>query len=57
MSNIVLTYIDNQYILYIDNRYIIGGNIMAIDKSLLTGSTTMLLLKLLEEKDMYGYML
>lgn len=26
-----------------------------IDKSLLSGSTTMLLLKLLEEKDMYGY--
>lgn len=28
---------------------------MGIDKSLLTGSTTMLILKLLEEKDMYGY--
>lgn len=28
---------------------------MAIDKSLLKGSTTMLILKLLEEKDMYGY--
>lgn len=28
---------------------------MKIDKNLLTGSTTMLLLKLLEEKDMYGY--
>lgn len=28
---------------------------MAIDKSLLTGSTTTLILKLLEEKDMYGY--
>lgn len=28
---------------------------MAIDKSLLTGSTTMLILKLLEETDMYGY--
>lgn len=28
---------------------------MAIDKSLLTGSTTMLILKLLDEKDMYGY--
>lgn len=26
-----------------------------IDKSLLSGSTTLLLLKLLEEKDMYGY--
>ncbi|HCF51447.1 MAG TPA: PadR family transcriptional regulator [Syntrophomonas sp.] len=28
---------------------------MAIDKSLLTGSTTMLILKLLEDTDMYGY--
>ena len=28
---------------------------MPIDKSLLTGSTTTLILKLLEEKDMYGY--
>lgn len=28
---------------------------MAIDKSLLTGTTTMLILKLLEEADMYGY--
>ena len=28
---------------------------MAIDKSLLTGSTTMLILKLIEEKNMYGY--
>lgn len=28
---------------------------MAVDKGLLTGSTTMLILKLLEEKDMYGY--
>jgi len=28
---------------------------MAIDKSLLTGSITMLVLKLLSEKDMYGY--
>ncbi len=28
---------------------------MAISKSLLTGSTTMLILKLLEIKDMYGY--
>ena len=30
---------------------------MTMDKSLLTGSTSMLLLKLLEEKDMYGYMM
>ena len=28
---------------------------MAINKSLLAGSTTMLILKLLEDKDMYGY--
>ena len=28
---------------------------MAIDKALLSGSTAMLILKLLEEKDMYGY--
>jgi PadR family transcriptional regulator, regulatory protein PadR len=28
---------------------------MAVDKVLLTGSTTMLILKLLEDKDMYGY--
>ena len=28
---------------------------MKINKSLMTGSTTMLILKLLEEKDMYGY--
>jgi len=28
---------------------------MSIDKSLLTGSTTMLILRLLEDKDMYGY--
>jgi PadR family transcriptional regulator, regulatory protein PadR len=28
---------------------------MAIDKTLLSGSTTLLILKLLEDKDMYGY--
>ena len=28
---------------------------MAIDRSLVSGSTSMLILKLLEEKDMYGY--
>lgn len=28
---------------------------MAIDKSLLSGSTAMLLLRLLQEKDLYGY--
>lgn len=28
---------------------------MAVDKSLISGSTTMLILKLLDSKDMYGY--
>ena len=28
---------------------------MSVDKSLISGSTTMLILKLLESKDMYGY--
>ena len=28
---------------------------MPIDRSLISGSTTMLLLRLLEERDMYGY--
>ena len=28
---------------------------MAVDKSLISGSTSMLVLRLLEEKDMYGY--
>ncbi len=28
---------------------------MAIDKSLLSGNTTMLILKLLDQEDMYGY--
>ena len=28
---------------------------MAIDKTLISGSTSMLILRLLEEKDMYGY--
>ena len=28
---------------------------MKFDKSLMTGSTTMLILKLLETEDMYGY--
>lgn len=30
---------------------------MTVDKSLLTGSTTMLILRLLEEADMYGYLM
>ena len=28
---------------------------MSVDKSLISGSTTLLIMKLLEEKDMYGY--
>ena len=28
---------------------------MAVDRSLLTGSTTLLILQLLEQRDMYGY--
>ena len=28
---------------------------MAIDKSLISGSTSILILRLLEDKDMYGY--
>jgi DNA-binding PadR family transcriptional regulator len=41
---------------YIYNLYKInGGKNMAVDKSLISGSTSMLLLRLLEEKDMYGY--
>lgn len=28
---------------------------MAVDKSLISGSTSMLILRLLEDKDMYGY--
>lgn len=50
----LLTYIDYLYILYIDNLYI-GGLYISIDKSLMAGSTTILVLKLLEERDMYGY--
>ena len=30
---------------------------MTINKNLITGSTTMLILKLLEEQDMYGYLM
>ena len=32
-----------------------GGKDMSIDKSLISGSTSMLVMKLLEEQDMYGY--
>ena len=51
---LLLTYIDYLHRIYIDNLYI-GGLSMAVDKGLLAGSTTMLILKLLEGMDMYGY--
>ncbi len=42
--------------LYIDKRCIAyGGILVKIDKELLKGSTTMLILKLLDSGDMYGY--
>ena len=57
-------YIDDLYIIYVDRRYNNapdngrtkkGGIFMPVEKSLISGSTSMLLLRLLEEKDMYGY--
>ena len=50
MYRVSIYYIDKQYI---DNLY--KEDKMAVDKSLLTGSMPMLILKLLSEKDMYGY--
>lgn len=43
-------YVDNRYIDYLHKE-----ENMAVEKSLLSGSTGMLILKLLDEKDMYGY--
>lgn len=40
--------------MHVDNNYM-RGETMPVNKNLLSGSTTMLLLKLLAEKDMYGY--
>ena len=40
---------------YIDNLYMKGELFLKIEKSLVSGSMTMLILRLLEEKDMYGY--
>ena len=40
---------------YIEDQHMKGEVFMAVDKSLISGSTAMLILKLLEEKDMYGY--
>ena len=44
-------YIDCRYIEYLHKEV----SFMAIEKSLVSGSMTMLILKLLSEKDMYGY--
>jgi PadR family transcriptional regulator PadR len=41
--------------IYRPSIYVEGSDVMKIDKSLMTGSTTMLILKLLESSDMYGY--
>ena len=43
------------FVLDIYRLSIYGGANIIMEKNLLTGSTTMLLLKLLEEADMYGY--
>ena len=56
-----LTYIDSGYIIkYVDDRYIDfqykkGDVGLAGDKNQVSGNTAMLLLRLLSEKDMYGY--
>ena len=51
----ILTYIDYLYIiLYIDNLYI-GGCTLELDKGLVSGSMALLVLKLLEDGDKYGY--
>ncbi len=52
--NIPLTYLDNRCIICLDNlgkeRYH-----LKVEKSLLSGSTPLLLLALLRDRDMYGY--
>lgn len=40
---------------YVDYLYMKGVMLMSIDKNLITGSTAMLILKLLDNEDMYGY--
>ena len=52
-----LTCIDSLYIIYVDSLYMKGESNMKVSKKLLRGSTTMLVLKLLEERDMYGYLI
>ena len=46
-----LTYIDYRYI---EDQHMKGEVFMAVDKSLISGSTAMLILKLLEEKECPG---
>lgn len=53
--NFLLTYIEYLYIIIYRYSIYEGGQYIMIEKGLLTGSTTTLILKLLEEKDMYGY--
>lgn len=56
-----MTYIDCRYIMrcidgrYIDFRYKKGDVGLAGDKNQVSGNTAMLVLRLLSEKDMYGY--
>lgn len=52
-----MTCIDSLYIIYVDCLYMKGESNMKVSKKLLRGSTTMLVLKLLEERDMYGYLI
>lgn len=50
-------YLDIQYIKYIDYLCIMGGVEMKISKELVKGSTTMLILEMLNNENMYGYQL
>ena len=51
-----LTYIGYLYILqYIDIRYIKTGVSAVLEKSFVNGNMVLLILKLLESEDMYGY--
>ena len=54
--NLFLHYYDNvEYEIWKINAKKKGKCVMAVDKSLVSGSTAMLIMKLLEDKDMYGY--
>lgn len=50
-----LTYLDYLGIIYLDNLSIGGITMAKQDKGTLPGSTTMLVLALLKEREMYGY--